>query len=106
MSQKLPTCPGNHQTSPRLQICSFTANGISIDPQRFDTTNMNKCESKSGNPEDDRILLHPFDYIRSLPGKGVRSKLAVAFNYWLNVNPEILSKVCDIMEMLHNASLL
>lgn len=104
MSQKLPTCPGNHQTSPRLQICSFTINGI--DRHGFTTSNMNKCESKSGNPEDDRILLHPFDYIRSLPGKGVRSKLAVAFNYWLNVDPQTLEKVCDIMEMLHNASLL
>jgi geranylgeranyl diphosphate synthase type 3 len=30
----------------------------------------------------------------------------VAFNYWLNVESGILNKVCDIMEMLHNASLL
>ncbi|CAL8106645.1 unnamed protein product [Orchesella dallaii] len=105
MSQKLPTCPGKHHTSPRLQICNFPGNGT--DSQGCSSgVGMTKCESNSGNPDDDRILLHPFDYIRSLPGKGVRSKLAVAFNYWLNVDPKILSKVCDIMEMLHNASLL
>lgn len=105
MSQKIPTCPGNHQTSPRLQICGFSGNGIEKQSCSGGVS-MNKCESKSGNPGEDRILLQPFDYIRSLPGKGVRSKLAVAFNYWLNVDPQILKKVCDIMEMLHNASLL
>lgn len=86
-----------------------------------------RTESLSGNPDEDNILLHSFDYIRSLPGKvqeikhdifaifltfhlsclqQVRSKLSVAFNYWLKVEPEILEKVCDIVELLHNASLL
>ncbi|CAG7829067.1 unnamed protein product [Allacma fusca] len=55
---------------------------------------------------DDKILLQPFDYIRSLPGKNVRSKLAIAFNHWLKVTPETLNKVCDVVELLHNSSLL
>jgi len=65
-----------------------------------------RTESLSGNPEEDNILLHSFDYIRSLPGKQVRSKLSVAFNYWLKVDPDRLEKICDIVELLHNASLL
>ncbi|OXA43487.1 geranylgeranyl pyrophosphate synthase [Folsomia candida] len=65
-----------------------------------------RTSSLTGNPEEDNIILHSFDYIRSLPGKQVRSKLSVAFNYWLKVEPEILDKVCDIVELLHNASLL
>jgi hypothetical protein len=68
--------------------------------------NKKRTESLSGNPEEDNILLHSFDYIRSLPGKQVRSKLSVAFNYWLKVDPERLEKICDIVELLHNASLL
>ena len=62
--------------------------------------------SCSGNAADDKILLQPFDYIRSLPGKNVRSKLAVAFNHWLKVAPETLDKVCDVVELLHDSSLL
>jgi len=65
-----------------------------------------RTESLSGNPDEDSILLHSFDYIRSLPGKQIRSKLSIAFNYWLKVDPEILEKICDIVELLHNASLL
>ncbi len=68
--------------------------------------NRKRTESLSGNPDEDNILLHSFDYIRSLPGKQVRSRLSVAFNYWLKVDAEILEKICDIVELLHNASLL
>jgi hypothetical protein len=65
--------------------------------------NLKRTESLSGNPGEDNILLHSFDYIRSLPGKQVRSKLSVAFNYWLKVEAEKVDKVCDIVELLHNA---
>ena len=68
--------------------------------------NRSTTTSASGNPSDDVVLLQPFDYIRAVPGKNVRSKLAVAFNHWLKVSPETLNKVCDIVEMLHNSSLL
>jgi len=65
-----------------------------------------RLESKAGNPADDAILLQSFHYITSLPGKQIRSKLATAFNSWLHVEPAILEKVCHIVELLHNASLL
>jgi len=68
--------------------------------------NNKSVESHSGKPEDYKILLQPFEYICSLPGKQIRSKLALAFNHWLEVPLETLDKVCDIVELLHNASLL
>jgi len=63
-------------------------------------------ESIGGSPSDDSILLESFNYICALPGKQIRTKLALAFNSWLKVRPEILEKVSDIVEVLHNASLL
>jgi geranylgeranyl diphosphate synthase type 3 len=64
------------------------------------------AQSFSGDPNDDKVLLQPFQYICTLPGKQIRSKLALAFNHWLKVPLETLEKVCDIVELLHNASLL
>jgi len=66
----------------------------------------NQIQTETGDPVDDGILLQPFQYICSLPGKQIRSKLALAFNDWLKVEPGMLEKICDIVELLHNASLL
>lgn len=51
-------------------------------------------------------LLQPFNYILQVPGKQIRTKLAHAFNYWLNVPTDKLQAVGEIVQMLHNASLL
>ena len=51
-------------------------------------------------------LLQPFQYILQVPGKQVRAKLAHAFNYWLKISSEKLAAVGDIIQMLHNSSLL
>ncbi|CAD6193539.1 unnamed protein product [Caenorhabditis auriculariae] len=55
--------------------------------------------------EDDHLLA-PFEYIRSMPGKQIRSKLAIAFNLWLRIEESKLHQILEIVEMLHNASLL
>ncbi|XP_061692958.1 geranylgeranyl pyrophosphate synthase isoform X4 [Syngnathoides biaculeatus] len=39
-------------------------------------------------------------------GKQVRTKLAQAFNHWLNVPEDKLQVIIEVTEMLHNASLL
>ncbi|GJQ72952.1 hypothetical protein Trydic_g1594 [Trypoxylus dichotomus] len=62
--------------------------------------------SKNGNKEQDKKLLEPFAYILQVPGKSVRSKLARAFNHWLKIPSDTLNKIENIIEMLHNASLL
>lgn len=51
-------------------------------------------------------LLQPFNYILQVPGKQIRAKLAHAFNYWLNIPTDKLNIVGDIIQMLHNSSLL
>ncbi|GMT23794.1 hypothetical protein PFISCL1PPCAC_15091 [Pristionchus fissidentatus] len=56
--------------------------------------------------DDERALWAPFEYIRSMPGKHIRSQLAAAFNDWLHIDEEKLKQIGAIVEMLHNASLL
>ncbi|KAI5726104.1 hypothetical protein M8J77_025287 [Diaphorina citri] len=62
--------------------------------------------SKSGDPEQDEKLLQPYTYISQVPGKQIRTKLAYAFNNWLNIPEEKLLAIGDIIQMLHNSSLL
>ncbi|XP_043193433.1 geranylgeranyl pyrophosphate synthase-like [Amphibalanus amphitrite] len=69
-------------------------------------TPSNKYLSLSGDPAQDKLLLQPFHYICQTPGKQIRSKLAQSFNYWMNVPEKKLSQIEEIVEMLHNASLL
>eukprot|EP00961_Rhodomonas_salina_P096353 1295864-Rhodomonas_salina.1 len=52
-----------------------------------------------------QVLLEPFNYYSRMPGKGIRPKLIEAFNIWFQLPPEILSKIADITQKLHNASL-
>ncbi|KAJ5880891.1 Phyllocladan-16-alpha-ol synthase [Penicillium subrubescens] len=56
--------------------------------------------------EQEQIVLGPFDYLESLPGKNMRSKFIQAFNTWLQVPQEHLEVVERVITMLHNASLL
>lgn len=56
--------------------------------------------------EQEQILLGPFDYLESLPGKNMRSKFIQAFNTWLQVPPAHLEIVETVISMLHTASLL
>ena len=55
---------------------------------------------------NDDVLREPYDYLTQMPGKGVRIKLVKAFNHWLNISKEKMDIICDIIQMLHNASLL
>lgn len=48
----------------------------------------------------------PFTYIKNLPGKNIRSKLTHAFNHWMKIPTEKLNEIGEIVEMLHNASLM
>ncbi|CAH0394222.1 unnamed protein product [Bemisia tabaci] len=69
---------------------------------------VNGCvyKSKTGDKDQDEILLQPFTYILQVPGKQIRGKLAQAFNVWLNIPDEKLAVVGDIVLLLHNSSLL
>ncbi|XP_074094541.1 geranylgeranyl pyrophosphate synthase quemao [Cotesia typhae] len=62
--------------------------------------------SKSGDKDQDEKLLQPFTYILQVPGKQIRAKLAHAMNCWLKIPAEKLQAVGDIVQILHNSSLL
>lgn len=56
--------------------------------------------------EMEKAILQPYYYIVKIPGKQIRTKLAQAFNYWLKISPEKCQAVTEIVQMLHNSSLL
>ncbi|KAJ3664466.1 hypothetical protein Zmor_000029 [Zophobas morio] len=62
--------------------------------------------SKSNDKSQDEKLLQPFTYILQNPGKNIRFKLAQAFNHWLNIPEDKLKMIGEIVEMMHNSSLL
>lgn len=59
-------------------------------------------ERKNTQKELDR----PFTYIQKIPGKKIRSKLSIALNYWMDIPADKLQSIGEIVQMLHNASLL
>lgn len=60
-------------------------------------------QSSSALPQ---VLLEPYTYLESKPGKEIRSQLIDAFNVWLKVPEEKLTVIRKVVGMLHNSSLL
>lgn len=58
------------------------------------------------SPENERIVLGPYDYMLQHPGKDIRRQLINAFNVWLKVPPKSLATITKVVAMLHTASLL
>lgn len=56
--------------------------------------------------ENDKLLLEPYTYITSNPGKEIRGAMIEAFNVWLEVPADKLKTISKVISMLHNASLL
>ncbi|RTG86638.1 geranylgeranyl diphosphate synthase, type III [Schistosoma bovis] len=54
----------------------------------------------------EKVVMEPYSYICSTNGKGIRSALVAAFNYWLKVPESVLSVISSVIQMLHNASLI
>ena len=52
------------------------------------------------------IILEPFVYTSSKPGKEIRSLLIEAFNLWLEVPRAQLNIISRVVRMLHSASLM
>ncbi|XP_037939699.1 geranylgeranyl pyrophosphate synthase isoform X2 [Teleopsis dalmanni] len=67
---------------------------------------LEKTKDQSTQKEQDEILLQPFTYIQQIPGKQFRSQLSLAFNHWLHIPTEKLHQIGEIVQMLHNSSLL
>ncbi|KAI1359807.1 isoprenoid synthase domain-containing protein [Xylaria arbuscula] len=56
--------------------------------------------------QKEKIILSPYDYIASEPGKEFRTLLLNAFNAWLEVPQESLNTITKVVRMLHTSSLL
>ncbi|KAJ5114236.1 Phyllocladan-16-alpha-ol synthase [Penicillium angulare] len=63
-------------------------------------------QSRGWTKVQEDILLGPFDYLESLPGKNIRSQFMQAFNVWLQVPAPHLKIIEKVISMLHTASLL
>lgn len=50
--------------------------------------------------------MEPYDYVASLPAKGLRDHLLEALNVWFGLNERALSTIKDIINTLHNVSLM
>ncbi|KAA0192622.1 Geranylgeranyl diphosphate synthase type III [Fasciolopsis buskii] len=58
------------------------------------------------NGVTDDFLLEPYGYLANNMGKELRRELIVAFNHWLDVPPQKLYIINEVIRMLHNASLI
>lgn len=50
--------------------------------------------------------MRPYSYLLMAPGKQIRTRFIHAFNRWYNLDTEKLAVVTDVINILHNASLL
>ena len=62
--------------------------------------------SNTNSPSQENLLLEPYSHIVKLAGKNIRNKLMAGFNQWLCVPEEKIRIIEEIIQMLHNASLL
>ncbi|POV97770.1 hypothetical protein PSTT_14850, partial [Puccinia striiformis] len=112
-----PLFERSHSSPSHPIISAMTAsNGMNMEPdslqfngieERYSSFLERMKENRSDWPEhQERILLEPFTYLTSTPGKEIRSMMIDAFNHWLSVPNEQLNIVKRIVGLLHTASLL
>ena len=65
-----------------------------------------KQEPAIWSEAQESVLLDPYRYLISVPGKAIRVAMIDAFDKWLQVPPESLAIVKSIVQQLHTASLL
>ncbi|CAH8592302.1 unnamed protein product [Schistosoma turkestanicum] len=54
----------------------------------------------------EKVVMEPYNYTCNTNGKEIRNALMSAFNYWLNVPESTLGIISNVIQMLHNASLI
>ena len=62
--------------------------------------------SISNCAKQETLLLEPYSHIVRVSGKNIRQKLIHGFNQWMNVGEDKIAAIEEIVNMLHNASLL
>ncbi|PYH79135.1 terpenoid synthase [Aspergillus uvarum CBS 121591] len=83
-----------------------TNNGTRTHTRNRSSVDGTKYKDGQWSPQNEKIVLGPYDYMLQHPGKDIRRQLINAFNVWLNVPPESLTIITKVVAMLHTASLL
>ncbi|CAG8683523.1 16556_t:CDS:2, partial [Funneliformis mosseae] len=105
----------NKRNANSLSSSKFNINTLNRVPSTSQTTStltefngMHSSGIKTTNEisSNEEILLEPYNYLLSHPGKEIRTKMIEAFDYWFKVPKDRLNVITKVIEMLHNASLL
>ncbi|PLN80107.1 isoprenoid synthase domain-containing protein [Aspergillus taichungensis] len=98
---------------PQYHAFAESPNGMSNEPQKRDDMpflqeRSAKCRDlhRVRGQRDYAAVAAPRDYINSLPSKGIRSMLIDAFNLWFCVPHGPLKTIENLVQLLHNASLI
>ncbi|XP_045513374.1 geranylgeranyl pyrophosphate synthase-like [Pieris brassicae] len=57
-------------------------------------------------PDLEEEILLPYSHIIQVKSKGIRNRIAEAFNHWLKIPNEKMKEIIDIMTMCHNGTLI
>lgn len=107
----LKPLPEEAWISPKLQSVplSETTNGLKRGhSKRMSNQETTIASRRPGewNVAKEKIIMGPFDYLISHPGKDIRSALIKAFDAFLHVPPLSLDIITKVVGMLHTSSLL
>ncbi|CAG8953046.1 hypothetical protein HYFRA_00003240 [Hymenoscyphus fraxineus] len=80
--------------------------GSPPDPSKFNKGDMAFYGKSSWSEPKEQILLGPYEYLFTQPGKDIRAQLIAAFNEYLDIPAESLEVINNVVGMLHTASLL
>ncbi|KAJ5729115.1 uncharacterized protein N7483_003623 [Penicillium malachiteum] len=106
-SANAPTSP----TSPSAHRHRLSVAGGEPSPKirhRRNKSSVDGTKHKDGqwSEKNEEIVMGPYDYLQSHPGKDVRRLLIDGFDSWLQVPAESLEIITKVVAMLHTASLL
>ncbi|BDD59827.1 geranylgeranyl pyrophosphate synthetase [Monascus purpureus] len=99
----LPKADQAHSNGGKLQTNTDVTSRHTRNRSSVDGT---KYKDGMWNPQNEKVLMGPYDYMSQHPGKDIRRQLINAFNAWLKVPPESLDIINRVVGMLHTASLL
>ncbi|KAG8158274.1 hypothetical protein KVR01_012035 [Diaporthe batatas] len=85
---------------------SSLATGGSCSPAHTDDNKSSEAYDANNQSLENDVLRAPYDYIASMPSKGVRDKFIDALNQWLQVPGDKVVKIEDAIRTFHNSSLL
>lgn len=74
--------------------------------KKVSSSDASRYKAAGWSAEKERIILGPYEYVFSHPGKDIRTQLLNAFNIVLHVPPDSLKIITKVVGMLHTSSLL